>query len=94
MLVLREDFGIDMSAHRSSLLTQTEVDEAEVIIGVSAGHKAWVLENFSNCGKKVCNLKHDVSDPWHGPVKEYRACAHQLAELIPDHLSSLFTTTR
>ena len=90
LIVLKEDFNIDMSQHRSSLLNQTEVDEAEAIICVSSGHKAFIHQNFANCEKKVHTFSSGIADPWHAPMEVYRACAHQISELVPAQLTSMF----
>ena len=65
VLVMNEDFDIDMSAHRSALLTQSDVDEAAHIICVSKGHAEFITANFSlRTQDRLHALKKDVSDPW------------------------------
>jgi protein-tyrosine-phosphatase len=91
IIVMKEDFGIDMSTHRSALLTQSEVDEAGAIICVSRRHAEIITHNFSNATDKLHVLKKDVSDPWHAQIEVYRACAHQLAALIPAQFAELFS---
>ena len=93
VLVMKKDFDIDMSSHRSALLTQSEVDSAAAIVCVSRGHAEFIARNFSNTDNKVHALKKDVSDPWHAEVGVYRACAHQLATLLPLQLAELFSST-
>lgn len=97
VIIMKEDFGIDMSSHRSALLRQTDVDEAVAIIGVSQGHIEFIRSNFLfhseeavNVNNKLFAMKRDVRDPWHAHIEVYRACAHQLAELIPLQLSEMF----
>lgn len=93
IIIMREDFGIDMSSHRSALLQQCDVDNAAAIICVSRGHAQFIASNFPSVDRsKLHALKRDVSDPWHADLSVYRACAHQLAELLPIELSELFST--
>ena len=90
IIVMKQDFGIDMSAHRSALLQQSDIDTATAIIGVSGSHVAYIDENFTVNPNILHTMSENVSDPWHAPIEVYRACAHQLAKLVPSKLSDIF----
>jgi protein-tyrosine phosphatase len=83
VIVMKEDFDIDMNSHRSALLTQADVDRADAIVGVTLSHIDFISANFAGATGKVYSMNRDVSDPWHAPLETYRSCAHQLSSLIP-----------
>ena len=83
VVVMKEDYNIDMSSHRSCLLTQADVNAADAIVGVTRSHVNYISENFSVSSDKLYSMNKDVSDPWHAPLEVYKRCAAQLSELIP-----------
>ena len=85
--VLLNDFSLDLSQHRSALLTATEVDSATLIVGVTRSHVAAVLDRFPSSKGKVFALTRDVPDPWHQPVHVYRQCAHTMKPLVYEILT-------
>jgi len=81
-LVMREEYGADIGAHRSALLSQEDVDTCELIVGVSDRHRRIILERFpSSAGKVVC-FSRDVPDPWRQPREVYLVCCQELDALI------------
>ena len=85
--VLKLEFGIDGSGHRTRLLTYDRAHEADLLLTMTEGHKAAVLRAFSDLTGKVFTLGEyghgqDIQDPFMGSYGTYRACAGQIAELI------------
>jgi protein-tyrosine-phosphatase len=87
--VLLEHFSIDISSHRSALLTQQEVDNADFIIGVSKSHHDLIESMFERSSTKTFHLKKDVPDPWHSDKTIYLQCAEMMQPLVHDILQSL-----
>mmetsp|Transcript_4438 Transcript_4438/g.4563 ORF Transcript_4438/g.4563 Transcript_4438/m.4563 type:complete len:162 (-) Transcript_4438:110-595(-) len=86
VIIMAEDFGIDISNHRSKLLTLNDIQEATHIVGVSRSHSEWVIsmytEYFTNHPGKLTSLDKNVPDPWHSPTDVYRACVNMMEPLI------------
>jgi protein-tyrosine-phosphatase len=90
--VLAKDFSLDLSPHRSSLLSSDDVNEAYLIIGVTQSHKSQVIYNFPNSLGKVHSFNANVPDPWHATLEVYSACAHLMRRLVYEILTQLITT--
>jgi protein-tyrosine-phosphatase len=89
--VLAKDFSLDLSPHRSSLLSSDEVNDAYLIIGVTQSHKSQIINNFPNSLGKVHCFNANVPDPWHATIEVYRACAHMMRPLVNVILTQLIT---
>jgi protein-tyrosine-phosphatase len=80
--------GIDISDHIARTITADEVSEAELILVMSREHKQIIHNTWPQYDWKVHRLseiagkRKDVSDPYGGPIEEYRACA----DLIEDYV--------
>jgi protein-tyrosine-phosphatase len=85
--VMRER-GIDISEHRARTITGADVAEADLILVMSREHKyllestwpqyKWKMHRLSEMAGK----RRDITDPYGGPIEEYRACADTLAGYI------------
>lgn len=56
------ELGLDISGHRSSLLTQEMVGEAELILCMTGNQKNFILRMFPNAADKVFLLKEYARD--------------------------------
>lgn len=80
--VLRE-YDIDLTQHRSHLLTEDMCKEADYVICVSSGLALRVLEMFPLLKERegvLCTLPRDVPDPWHMPYDTYMENVAQVEE--------------
>lgn len=82
--VAREN-GLDLEAHRARPLDRARVKRAELILTMSATHKAEVLRRHPEARGKVFTLAEfagheggDVEDPWGGSLEDYRNTFEQL----------------
>ena len=89
MEILAEEFSLDLSSHRSSMLTLQEVNDAKIIIGVTKSHVAAILRMFPSSEAKLHALGSDVSDPWHASLEVYRVCANEMMPLVYETLDQL-----
>lgn len=87
--ILKDDFLLDLSLHRSSMLLFKEIEQAQFIIGVTSAHAKKIQDLFPEFKNKVHSLQSDVPDPWHAPIEVYRSCAHGLKPLVYEILSRL-----
>lgn len=90
-VTVANDHGLDLSLHRSSLLTETLVAEADLVLGMSRTHVARALEldpesRVELLGGVAVGLDAgggvDVPDPFGGPVAVYEDTYRVLDELV------------
>ena len=88
VVCLKEDFGLDHSTHRSSLLTEDDLLQANFVVGLTTSHLRHIQKTFPvaknpEIASKMLTIGCDIEDPWHQEQAVYRACAHQIREQIP-----------
>ena len=85
------EIGADLSGHESQPVTENLVRQADVILTMTASHRAGVLAQFPEAGGRVSMLspdRQDVLDPIGAPLPTYRRCAEQ----IRGHLAARIDT--
>lgn len=93
-----ESHGLDLADHRSSLLTPELMAEADLVLGMSAGHvaraselgpDAWVelLADYAGAGVGV-----EVPDPFGGAVESYEETYRTLEQLVGSVMDRLSET--
>jgi protein-tyrosine phosphatase len=86
------ELGADLRGHASQPLTESLVRQADVILTMTASHRAALLAQFPEAGDRVWMLspdRRDVSDPIGGPLETYRACARQIREHLAARIATL-----
>ena len=80
---------IDISGHRTNLVTKEILEEADLILTMTLSHKETLLFRYPFISGKVYTLKEyvygveeDVSDPYGGGIKAYEETKEELKELI------------
>lgn len=86
-IVTMEKMGIDISHHVSQQLTREDVNEADLVLTMTEGHKAVIVNSMPDAEEKVFTIGEyangkSVSDPYGGDEETYRACANELYEYI------------
>ena len=82
--------GIDLTAHRSELISQDLVDWADVILTMQPSHAQVVSAMFENAAQKTypilqyVGLTGGIADPFGAPLDVYVACAGDLAKAIQE----------
>ncbi len=80
--------GMDISSHRARPITGRDVAEADLILVMSREHQELLENTWPQYRFKVHRLsemagkRRDISDPYGGPIEEYRASADLLAGYI------------
>lgn len=80
--------GVSAEEHRASRLTPEAVEEADLILTMTASQREYVRDKFPGAEGKIFTLAEyagaggDVPDPVGQPVETYRKCAGRLRELI------------
>jgi len=80
--------GIDIGEHRARALTQSDIDDADLVLAMTHGHISFLERHFRRTNGKLYLLSEmvgedfDIADPYGGTEQEYAQCANQLADLI------------
>jgi protein-tyrosine phosphatase len=83
-----EEHDLDISAHRGRNVTQTAVDEADLILTMSRRQASILKRDFGRSKGKVYLLSemagppYDIEDPYGSSIDEYRQTAAELKALI------------
>lgn len=88
--------GGDLSGHESQPLTESLVQQADVILTMTASHRAAVLAQFPEAGGRVAVLdpdRRDVLDPIGGTLDTYLECARQIRGHVAARLDTLGIAT-
>jgi protein-tyrosine-phosphatase len=83
--------GLDVSGHRSRLLTQADVDRSVVIFGMTESHLAALHSRFDVLPEFVLLLRdvlaadvpRDIPDPFGGGYRDYEECRDSMVEALP-----------
>lgn len=85
--ILALEAGLDLSQHRAKPLLAELLEKAELVLVMTAGHKAALLAGFAGYGGKIYTIKNyagltgDVADPFGGGFAFYRETAQELSGL-------------
>lgn len=82
------ELGMDLSKHRSRLLTVDMINAADAIFTMGRGHRAAVLAMVPTAAGRTHMLspQGDIDDPIGSDVGVYLSLARQMQTLIPDAL--------
>jgi protein-tyrosine phosphatase len=86
------DMGADLGGHESQPLTESLIAEADVILTMTAAHRAGILAQFPEAGGRVSVLgtdRRDVVDPVGGSLETYRKCADQIRAHVAARIATL-----
>lgn len=83
--------GLEVSGHRSRLLTQADVDRSIVIFGMTESHLAALHSRFDVLPAFVLLLRdvlptdvpRDIPDPFGAGYRDYEECRDSMVEAIP-----------
>ncbi|MHB8916974.1 MAG: low molecular weight protein arginine phosphatase [Desulfocucumaceae bacterium] len=83
-----KEMGLDLGAHRTTVLDRKMVEEAHLVLAMTVGHRLEVLGLSPGTAEKVftlmeyAGLSGDVTDPFGGGLEDYRRTADQLYGLV------------
>lgn len=88
-IITMKNFGIDISNHKSQLISQKLIDENDFIFAMTNAHKNFLLENFPSAADKIFTLasfsdnpNYDIIDPFAGDIEIYKKCATEISVLV------------
>ena len=79
--------GIDLSTHRATVFSQYVLDETDVMICMTQGHKSAVMK--INPEFRIIVPDGGIPDPYGGSVEVYRECADALESFLEKFLDSI-----
>lgn len=79
-----KEIGIDISEHKSRLLTKEIVSWADFIFTMTESHLLGLLERFPEAAGKTKTLKKngDIADPFGGDLGIYRRCRDEILHCL------------
>ncbi|ETV95070.1 hypothetical protein H310_11364 [Aphanomyces invadans] len=81
--------GMDLTRHRSRLVNEALVKQADILVCVTARHERLLRDQFPHIDVPIHVFAQDVPDPWHRDLAAYEACAAQLHKQLQVLLPSL-----
>ena len=84
-----QDRGADLSRHQSRRLTRMVIDDADLVVTMTAKQKGLLLERHSGALTEVVTLGElagedsvDVADPYGGSLEQYEATYEEIERLV------------
>lgn len=87
-VAVMKGYGIDLSAHKSTILTREKIDTADLIVAMTTAHRQHVGSMSPSAVKKTRTLleftqnKGNISDPFGGTEKIYSDCFSEMKEAL------------
>jgi len=83
--VLVNEYGIDMTPHRSRLLSEQDIRDAVMIVPVKKELGVYIADMFPSLeADKIVYFSKDIEDPWRQPYEVYAQCARSVHLLIEE----------
>lgn len=82
-----QEYDIDMSTHRATHISNSNIQDMDLILCATMSHKNSVIQSYPNLASKVFTMKEyiepntkdlDIKDPWGYDVEIYRFCASEI----------------
>jgi protein-tyrosine-phosphatase len=83
---MASQLGLDISNHKSRVLTAEQLQSAFRVYCVSSSHVNNAKVNFGVQDECLTTLGGDIPDPWHGPLEDYARTAETMAMVVPTAL--------
>jgi protein arginine phosphatase len=91
-ILLLESEGIDLSSHISRQLTESLLDQADVVMTLTKGHRNAILTSRPDLEESVRLLSPsgmDISDPIGGGMSEYATCKAEIEQALNDLIEQI-----
>ena len=88
---VRERAGVDLSDHRAHRVERSDVDEADLVVAMTAEHGRRLVQRYPEAAGKIRTLRtdRDVEDPYGGDAASYDASAGEIEEGVRALLAEL-----
>lgn len=87
--------GFDLQAHRARTITEEMLAEADLVLCMESGHVEAIKIEFPHYATKVflfseiINQRYNISDPYGGPLKDYKRMANEITKIIDSGLEKI-----
>jgi len=93
------ELGIDLEGHRSQPLTAELVQQTDLIVTMTAGHRFEILQGFPEVGNRVFLIKSfgtskvpaDIPDPFGGSLNIYKKTRDEIDQALSDLILFIHT---
>lgn len=83
------EYDVDITEHRATNIRNSKIEDMDVILCATKGHKRLVLQLHPELSDKVYTMKEfvngqeeDIADPWGYDMSTYRKCADEIVQAI------------
>ena len=88
-----EEYGVDLTNHKATHITQSKIEEMDLVLCATTSHKYSVLQMYPSLIGKVYTMKQyvstnedeqdlDIKDPWGYDIEIYRFCAAEIDKCL------------
>ena len=91
-----KDYDIDLSEHRASPLTESKIDEYDLILTMTEGHKSMISALAPDKIYTICEYagyNGEIADPYGGGLKEYKQTATDIYDCLTDIAEKIYDIT-
>ncbi|MCP3965408.1 MAG: low molecular weight protein arginine phosphatase [Lentisphaerae bacterium] len=93
------DYGIEMQGFTSSSLTPVMVEDADIIVVMTSGHRSQIVAACPEAKSKVRLLMEfknggDVADPFGGDYETYKQCFDEMKEALENLFLDLIKNSK
>ena len=92
--------GLDITAHRSAMVDEAYLNEADLVLTMEDGHAEALRAEFPHHAYKVYQLSemigrvYNIADPYGGPMEEYERMYEGLREVIDGGMDRIIALAR
>ena len=86
--IMKDEYDIDLTNHRATAIRESKIEEMDLILCMTYGHKNSLDMIYPNLKDKIFLIKEyvgltgEVDDPWGYGLDIYSKCAKELNEYI------------
>lgn len=96
-----KEYGVDLKEHRATNISKSRIEEMDLILCATRGHKFAILDKYPKLENKVYTMKEyvgynreyhnsiDIKDPWGYDLEIFRFCASEINECLDLLLTKL-----
>lgn len=90
------EYEMDISNHKATNIRNSSIEEMDLILCATRGHKNLVLQLYPKLSDKVFTMKefagdrdYDIGDPWGYDIETYKKCAAEIVQVIDKIIEKL-----
>ena len=90
------EYEVDITKHRATNIRNSNIQEMDIILCATTGHKRLVLQLYPNLSERIFTMKEfangeqeDIADPWGYNMETYRKCAEEIVQIIDKTIEKL-----